>query len=497
MLRKVAAKVAWVGRTASMVFGLALVLALIFGVLSVAVAHTNVDTKMFHLDHNNNVTTALTKVTGNLATQVLKIDNNGTGPALSLEVGNATTPANNVAPMKVNSSKVVTNLNADRLDGKSDTDFYAAGSKVADSDLLDGKNSTEFARATSDGTGKAADSDLLDGKDESAFLGKTEKAADSDLLDGRNSSDFASAYKSTVVVSPVGTPQQNGTALKNALEGIMGASATNPYLLKIEPGVYDLGSSDTPLMMKPWVDIEGSGEGVTTLTATASNNFLSGTVEGAANAELRFLTVKNTGGGASYAAAIHSSANPFRLTHVTATASGGNLGNNTVNITGGTATLSQVNATASGEQGNIKIAVITHPGATATLNEVNATASGSNSKYGVNISGTATLNEVNATASGSNINYGVAISNGTATLSQVDANASGGGTNHGISNSNSDTEVRNSRIASSNETIANFGTISVGASQLDGGAVYNESGRSIKCVASYDENYDILDASCV
>jgi hypothetical protein len=63
MLRSVASKVAWVGRTASMVFGLALVLALVFGTLSVAVAHSGVDTKLFHLNHNN-VTTTLTKLTG-------------------------------------------------------------------------------------------------------------------------------------------------------------------------------------------------------------------------------------------------------------------------------------------------------------------------------------------------------------------------------------------------------------------------------------------------
>jgi hypothetical protein len=90
----------------------------------------------------------------------------------------------------------VSNLNADLVDGKSDTDFYAAGSKVADSDKLDGLDSTNFA-----------------------------------------------AYKRTVLVSPVGTPQQNGTALRNALASITGASATNPYLLKIEPGIYDLGGS--------------------------------------------------------------------------------------------------------------------------------------------------------------------------------------------------------------------------------------------------------------
>jgi hypothetical protein len=46
-------------------------------------------------------------------------------------------PANYVAPMEVNSDKVVANLAADKLDGKSDTDFYAAGSKVADSSHAD------------------------------------------------------------------------------------------------------------------------------------------------------------------------------------------------------------------------------------------------------------------------------------------------------------------------------------------------------------------------
>src|SRR5687767_8769724 len=105
MLRTVAKKVAWVGRTASMVFGLALVLALVFGALSVAAAHTG-SAGLFHLNHNNNVSTALTKLTGNLTGAVLTVDNNGTGPALSLEVGT------NRPPMTVNSPGKVSNLNA-------------------------------------------------------------------------------------------------------------------------------------------------------------------------------------------------------------------------------------------------------------------------------------------------------------------------------------------------------------------------------------------------
>ena len=43
MLKGVATKVAWVGRATSMVFGLALVLALLFGVASMALAGTGVN----------------------------------------------------------------------------------------------------------------------------------------------------------------------------------------------------------------------------------------------------------------------------------------------------------------------------------------------------------------------------------------------------------------------------------------------------------------------
>ena len=46
--------------------------------------------------------------------------------------------------MKMDSQAKVANLNADKIDGKSDTDFYAAGSKVADADILDGKYSNSF-----------------------------------------------------------------------------------------------------------------------------------------------------------------------------------------------------------------------------------------------------------------------------------------------------------------------------------------------------------------
>src|SRR4029450_4125676 len=69
-------------------------------------------------------------------------------------------------------------------------------------------------------------------------------------------------FVGTQLVSPVpGTPVLRGTRLLARLASIGGASATNPYLLKIEPGVYDLRMRT--LAMKPFVDVEGSGEAVT------------------------------------------------------------------------------------------------------------------------------------------------------------------------------------------------------------------------------------------
>lgn len=71
------------------------------------------------------------------------------------------------------------------------------------------------------------------------------------------------------------------------MERIATPSATNPWLVKMEPGIYDLG--DEALVMRPFVDIEGSGQGVTTVTSAGVN-----TVIAASDAEIRELTIRNT-----------------------------------------------------------------------------------------------------------------------------------------------------------------------------------------------------------
>ena len=174
----------------------------------------------------------------------------------------------------------------------------------------------------------------------------------SDLLDGKSDTDFAAAYKSTVVVSPVGTDTENGTALLAALSGITDASAANPYLLSIEPGTYDLGTAT--LQMKEHVDIQGSGKLNTTITSGVSDcNSINGTVNGANNVELRFLTVSNTGTGQCNTAIFNISASP-RLTYVTAEATGvGGVGTENTgvyNVESSSPTMTEATVTASGSE---------------------------------------------------------------------------------------------------------------------------------------------------
>jgi len=123
----------------------------------------------------------------------------------------------------------------------------------------------------------------------------------------------------TVYVSPVaGNPVASGARLLAALADITTASADNPWLLKIEPGIYDL--SGASLAMKPYVDVEGSGEGVTTVQSTVRGL---GTVQGEARAELRELTVVNK--APDHAVALASRVDGFTASRVSAIASGGTV----------------------------------------------------------------------------------------------------------------------------------------------------------------------------
>ena len=64
-------------------------------------------------------------------------------------MGNAQIAANQVAPMKVNSTKKVTNLNADLLDDREASSFAdGVNGKATDAEQLDGQDSAAFSSSS-------------------------------------------------------------------------------------------------------------------------------------------------------------------------------------------------------------------------------------------------------------------------------------------------------------------------------------------------------------
>ncbi|MBA4373475.1 MAG: hypothetical protein C0402_11520 [Thermodesulfovibrio sp.] len=320
------------------------------------------------------------------------------------------------------------------------------------------------------------------------------------------------------------TDTANGTALLNTLSGIMDNSAANRYLIKLGPGTYNLGANS--LQMKPHVSIEGSGEEATTLTAAISTNASppnTGTVKGADNAGLRFLTVENIGSGGSRTVAILNSTASPSIIHVTASSSGGTIYRHGVYNYSSAPTMTNVTATASGGLSN---SGVFNDNSAPMMTNVTATASGGSNNYGVynnsssptmtNVTATASggtssnsgvfnyyspapiMTNVTATASGGNNSYGIDNSFSSPTMMNVTAIAAGGNNSYGVHSFGSGTvKIDHSVIRGITNTITNNngGIILVGSSQLDGGSVSN-TGGVLTCVGAYNSSYVALGTDC-
>ncbi len=273
--------------------------------------------------------------------------------------------------------------------------------------------------------------------------------------------DSTTHYQNVVVVSKSGG---DFTSISAALGSISDASASNPYLIFVAPGVYT-----EQVTMKPYVDIQGAGETATKITYPG--NYDRGTVAGANNTELRFLTVESTAGFGSIA--ISNSGTAPRLTHITANASG--LGGTDrviglYNIAGSAPILTNVSISATGpaSTGDFDVWNIN---SSITMMNVTASASGSG-EYNVGV-----VNEASQ-----------AIINNSTICSPV---TGGGVSNFGIYNYMEGVsyiiQVNNSQISGVYPFYNVSGPIvHVAASQLNGGAVY---GGTMICAGVYDENY--------
>lgn len=78
-----------------------------------------------------------------------------------------------------------------------------------------------------------------------------------------------------------------------AVNSIVDASATNPYLIHIMPGVYDLGT--TPLIIKDFVSIIGSGQAVTKINGSTSD--WTGLIQAGSHSSLEDISIEINGLG--------------------------------------------------------------------------------------------------------------------------------------------------------------------------------------------------------
>jgi hypothetical protein len=337
-------------------------------------------------------------------------------------------------------------------------------------------------------------------------------SSNSDKLDGQHASAFQKHYDNLIVVAKSGGDYTTITA---ALNAITDASAANPYLVYVAPGVYT-----EHVTMKSYVDIEGAGEGVTKITSSGNNETLSG----ADHAELRFLTVENTS-GPSYSIAIYNPNTSPHLTHVTAIASGGTV-NIGVENSNSSAVLRNVTASATG--GSNSIGIYNNWSPDVIMTDIDASASdGTENDALDNSSSSVTMVRIVANAWGGDRNIGVANSYCSPTLIEVVASAWDGKSNYGAWNTDSSLTFKNSVLQATGGSTSNTGinnysmtsssqtvkvinstvsgitnsisgtthyTTYVGGSQLVGGSVGGAA--SYLCVDSYSGGFTALPAAC-
>ena len=242
--------------------------------------------------------------------------------------------------------------------------------------------------------------------------------------------------KKIVLVSPKGTETESGTALLDALNKITDASSTNPYLIAIEPGVYNIGSN--ALQMISYVDIRGSGKDATTITGDIDSDS-DGVIKGKDNAELCDLTVKNTGGGSCAIAVYNNNSSP-RITDVTVSASGGASDNYGIYSIGNSSFPIITNVTVTADGGSSICYGIYNDNCTPSLTNVTATAkNGTDATYGIcNVDSSAYMMNITAKAEDGSNNIGVYNYSCEPVMKNVTAVADGGSTgNYGVMNNGS------------------------------------------------------------
>ncbi|MCL7452439.1 MAG: pectinesterase family protein [Anaerolineae bacterium] len=266
---------------------------------------------------------------------------------------------------------------------------------------------------------------------------QAELARDADTVDGLHAAELATRYQNVVVVAKSGGDY---ASVQAAIDSIAGATASNPYLVWVAPGVYE-----EQVTMKPYVHLQGAGQQATVLDSTASSSSpIMGTLKLASDASLRDLTLSNHGTG-TYNIALLVTAGTTRalVADVTVQVQGGGVNNYGLRLAGsGTGvTLQQVTVLAEG--GTYNAGLVNLGGAAARLEGGSFTARGGTwARAIVSYQDGTTLDSVGVTALGEGGSENTGLYNdlgAIATLQGGSFTGSGGTLSQGIANIESDT----------------------------------------------------------
>lgn len=277
----------------------------------------------------------------------------------------------------------------------------------------------------------------------------------------------------TVTVGAAGTPVANGTALRSALAVIATSppTASRPVLVKLGPGVYDLGA--TPLQLLAYVHVEGAGQGATQLVGDGQASATSAVLLAANNSELRALSVQSRA-GAAYATGIYADSaitGTFVVRNVAAQSLGGSTAGVGIHNNGGSPLIDTVAVVASNTTANGSSTGIVNTGGAAQIKDstVEARTTGTGAAIGVsNSDSAATLIhavQITVLSTGAPVNQlspdAVGISNNHAwpviQHSSISARTTGGASGLGVVLNNSTTDTSTATIDNSSITVSSEG----------------------------------------
>ncbi len=375
-------------------------------------------------------------------------------------------------------------------------DGAVSTSKIADGAVTDAKITGPISGSKL-GTHTHSGSDIADGS-----------VTTSKIAAGAITPDKVGFYNNVIIVAPSGG---DFTSPVDAMNSISDASESNPYLVKIMPGVYNVGSSS--VQMKPYVDIEGSGENATKIIGNSGDSS-SGVIICATNAEIRLLTIENSGSG-NYSQAIYiNNVSNVKLSNVTVTSSTAVIKSTGIYNRQSSPLLTNVTIISSGP--STYVTGITDDSGSPVLKNVSINVSNGGDVYGMELNSSLnpSINNLKISASGgSSRTFGIAnLYTSSTTIQNADITSTGASGNilgvwnaanssltiinanvnalRGILNQdNSFLRIINSMIKTTYSSIETSNTIQTYASytMVDGNPAV--SGND-KCIGLYDGNFD-------